>query len=165
MPRGQRETLEEFVVEWSLNDSWLARETFVEDKGAWMPSGNPVLVCNGDESKRPTARLSRGAGFDSQVERLGALLAEALRMDGALNREARWSEMLVDVWGLTAPRSRRGRKREVDPSEIEELRRDGDDLYRIAAEQGFSSRQALSNCLYRDKQRRASLTTRPKRPL
>jgi hypothetical protein len=134
--------------------NWVASDTLIKQNGAWMPSGDPSVRHARDESRAPTVRLVRAAGLDCEVSRIGQLLREAIRIDATLNEGAPWSRSLLEDWRLTAPRSRRGRKREVDPNEVERRRGDGDDLYRIAADLGFSSRQVLSNARYRDRQRR-----------
>jgi hypothetical protein len=57
--------------------------------------------------------------------RVTVLLRDAIALDESFKDGGRLWEVIVYDWGVEAPRSRRGRKRTIDPQEIDRLMSSG----------------------------------------
>lgn len=153
---GDDEECREFSVGVVVNDECVARHQIVQDKGAWLPEAASQARFERKEDASaplsPSARLRRRAGIDRHLPRVGEVVREALEIGDSLHSDRHWRKWIVDRWNVSAPRSRRGGKRELDPGEITR-RMASDSLPRVAAELGGYYPQSLSNALHRTRRR------------
>jgi hypothetical protein len=109
-----------------IDDDWLAVHEIQDLKGVWTPVGTPTYEPQHENVLgKPTERQKRRGNIDAHRSRIHAALADAFELDEALEGHGDMRELLAGKFGITAPRSRRGRTRQVDAGEIERLKKEG----------------------------------------
>jgi len=117
-------------VEIGLGPDWIALHDIERQQGVWTVSAAKDFAPRVEKATRLTARLQRQATVHCYVPRINRLLTEALDLDRELNLHAApklapWWDRLVDDWGLSELRSRRGRAPRINPQEVERLASEG----------------------------------------
>ncbi len=126
------------TVELDFDPAWTAVHRLVRQQGTWIAAGAPTFQPRHEGMRdEPTARARRRANIDRHRHRIGSLTRSAVALDEAFKDGGRLWEVLAYEWQITAPRSRRGRRTELDADTIDRLMSDGKSAKEIAAMYGI----------------------------
>jgi len=145
----------EYLVEIDFDPDWTSRHRIVLEKGRWIPSPEVEFVpARKDVRGQPTARRKRAGRriLESHLPRIERLLTEALDHDDDFRSLGRWRTVVSDRFGITAPRSRRGRRPKVDPDEVRRLQ-DGGLSNREIGEQLGIHEKTVANVVHKRRKR------------
>jgi predicted DNA-binding protein (UPF0251 family) len=139
------------AVELEFDTDWTARHELVQEGGRWIASGKVEFLPKTDNPKRLTDRLRKAASLERHLPRIERLVANAIALDSRFLGD--WWEVLSYEWQMSGPRSRRGRKAQLDADEIGRLQTDeGLSLPEIAERFGVH-KKTPGNILYRARKR------------
>ena len=127
------------LVELDFHPDWTAVHRLVRDRGTWVAATDIRFEPRRPDvqASAPTARERRRANLDRHRHRIDTLLREAVALDTALNGDLL---RLLSDWSVSAPRSRRGRQRHVDPDELDRLLSSGMKPKEVAERLGINPR-------------------------
>jgi hypothetical protein len=125
------------TVELDFHSDWTAIHRLVREKGSWVAAPEITFRPRHDSvvGAAPKARDQRRANLDRHRPRIDELLRAAMELEDVF-RENSLYDLIVYEWGIEAPRSRRGRKPEVDPDEVDRLLSEGLSASEVAARLG-----------------------------
>jgi len=150
---GHKGHAPDVTVELDFDPSWTAIHRLVREHGTWMPSGEVVYQSSERNPPPLTERDKRRANFDRHRDRVEALIDEAIALDEAFTEGDRLWDVICFDWQLRDSRSRRGRKRRIDPDEVDRLMSEGMSVKDIARKFGVHEKTPY-NALQRMRKRR-----------
>ena len=138
-------------VELDFEVGWIACHELVHEKGVWVPSGVTTYHREPDwEQAEPTHRQRRKASLDRHILRVQRTLEAGIDLD--TRSQGNWFYELVHGMKIGPLRSRRGRRRVIDPDYVDRARSKGKSLREIADELGVTH-GAVRNAVIRDQKR------------